>query len=170
MPEDSNSEEGDLETRLSRLESDFSGLVSQHQQALQQNADLRDRVDDLEDEIERLEFRVGQLETILPDEQDPYAELTREQKVQRIQRYLLERAEATNGVAAVDYDDVQWSVFNGEPSADHCYTLMQLAAEQTPGFTYRDNERPKRLTVDLDATNAEADFSHANNFATGGGD
>lgn len=160
----------DLSTRIDRLEGDFKGLLSQHQQTRQENQQLRDRVAELEDTVERLAFRVGSLEELLPDETDAYGELTREQKVQRVQRYLLERAQATNGRAAVDYDAVQWSVFDGEPSADHCYTLMQLAAADTPGFTYRDAERPKRLTVDLDATNADADFSHANNFATGGGD
>jgi hypothetical protein len=160
----------DLDTRIDRLKGDFKGLLSQHQQTRQANAELRDRVGELEATVERLALRVGTLEELLPNETDPYADLTRDQKVQRVQRYLLERAQATNGKAAVDYDDVQWSVFDGEPSADHCYTLMQLAAADTPGFTYRDAERPKRLRVDLAATNAEADFSHANNFVAEGGD
>jgi len=160
----------DLDTRIDRLEGDFKGLLSQHQQTRQDNAALRDRVAELEDTVERLTFRTGALEELLPDETDPYDELTRAQKVQRVQRYLLERAQATNGRAAVDYDAVQWSVFDGEPSADHCYTLMERAAADTPGFAYHDSGRPKRLRVDLDATNADADFSHANNFATGGGD
>ncbi|MFW5903711.1 MAG: hypothetical protein ACOCS7_03130, partial [Halolamina sp.] len=43
------------------------------------------------------------------------------------------------GRATLDYDDVMWSVFDGEPGPNHCYKLLRLAAGLTDAG---DNERP----------------------------
>lgn len=150
----------DLETRMERIEADFSGLVQQHQQALERVSDLENTIAEMTDDRQRLKFRIGKLEELLPDEEDDYQTYSREDKVSLVKSHLMERAYATNGKAAVDYDDVIWSVFDGEPSRDHAYTLMDLAAE-TDGFNVDTSVRPRELRVDLDQTKSSADFSRA---------
>jgi hypothetical protein len=159
--------EDDVETRLARLESDLQGLVSQHQASLQRIADLEATIKGYEDERERLLFRVGKLESILPDEQDPYEELTREQRVQRIQDYALERAYASGGRYEIDYDEVQWSVIDGEPSTGYCYKLLRLAGE-ADGFEFVESPR-KRLRGNAGAVKAQPEVSRVNNGGEGGG-
>lgn len=153
----------DLDTRVSRLESDFKGLLSQHQSALQRISELEEELATEKEKRERAIFRIGKLEEVLPDETDEYETLSRDDKVSLVKSHLMERAYSTNGRAEIDYNGVQWSVFNGEPSADHCYTLMRLAAEESDGWTFHDQRRPKVLRVDLDATNGNTRFSHAKN-------
>lgn len=155
-----------LEDEVKMLREDMRGLVQQNQRALSQINDLEDRVDELEQERERLIFRIGKLEETLPGDDAEYDELDREERVAMVKSYIMERAYASNGRFAIDYDDVRWSVFDGEPSADYCYTLMELAARDD-GFSYKTDARPKQLRVNLDATNAETDFSHANNSEEG---
>jgi len=132
------------------------------QQAMQRCNDLETTVAELEDYIEQLEDRIVELEAQTPDTSD-YAELDRDTKVGVVRKHLVERAQQTNGKAAIEYDDVQWGVFDGEPSADHCYTLMEIAG-QTEGFNYDESSTGKiRLTVDMGRTKTNTAFSHANN-------
>jgi len=158
----------DLDARIATLEADFSGLVQQHQQALERISELEATVQEYADDRERLIFRIGKLEECLPDERDEYDSYTREDKVSLVKSHLLERAYATNGKAAVQYDDVQWGLFDGEPSAGHCYRLMREAAD-ADGFTFAEADSPKRLRVDLDATKADGEFSRVNKTEQEGG-
>jgi hypothetical protein len=126
------------------------------------------KVDDQEEVIESLQERVAALEAAQP-ERDEYDDLDRDTKVGMVREHLVERAQSQHGRAAIDYDGVMWEVFDGEPSADHCYTLMQRAAS-ADGFEYRDpSTGNKQLVVDIDATNAVLGFSHANKEAAGRG-
>jgi DNA repair ATPase RecN len=159
----------DLDARIATLEADFSGLVQQHQQALERISELETKVQEYADDRERLIFRIGKLEECLPDDRDEYESYTREDKVSLLKSHLLERAYATNGKASADYDDVIWSVFDGEPSRDHAYTLMERAA-QADGFHYNTSRRPREVRVDLDETKAEVDLSHATTNEQRGGD
>ena len=133
------------------------------QRALARVSEVEERMDELEAENERLEYRVAELEAGLPDENTPYDQLDLDEKVGRVRRYLMKRADASpDGWAKIDYDDVMWSVFNGEPSADHCYKLMRLAAN-AEGFEYRDPEKGnKHVSLNQAAAKASAAFSHAN--------
>jgi cell division septum initiation protein DivIVA len=158
-----------LDGRISTLEADFKGLLQQHQQALERIAELEATVQEYADDRERLVFRVGKLEECLPDERDEYDTYTREDKVSLLKSHLLERAYARDGKASADYDDVIWGVFDGEPSRDHAYTLMELAA-QADGFHYNTSRRPREVRVDLDETKAEVDLSHATTNEQRGGD
>lgn len=122
----------------------------------------------LEDENEELRERIVELEA-RQSSSDDYATLDRDEKVGMVREELVKRARAQHGRAAMDYDDVMWGVFDGEPSADHCYTLMQLAAN-AEGYDLRDPDGGNReVTVDLDAAKDATGFSRANkDFAEGG--
>lgn len=126
------------------------------------------KVNEQEQLIEELRERVVALEAAQPDRSE-YDDLDRQTKVGMVREHLVERARAQHGRAAIDYDDVMWEVFDGEPSADHCYTLMNLAA-QADGFNIREPSGGNReLTVNIDATNPVLGFSHANKDSVEGG-
>ncbi|MYL15688.1 hypothetical protein [Halorubrum distributum] len=122
------------------------------------------RVDELEDEIEQLREDVTSLELRLSEHDDDrdYAELTRDDKVGMVREHAFQKASRSSGVAALDYDDIMWGVFDGEPSADHCYTLMKLAAD-VRGFEVKTPASGNRsLTVDATEAKRGAVFSPAN--------
>jgi len=131
------------------------------QRALRKVNDLKGDLNDLRAENERLRDRIAELEATT-EVSDDYDQLDRDTKVGMVRGHLIERARQQHGKAAIDYDDVMWEVFDGEPSADHCYTLMQKAAT-ADGFDVRDRQGENRqLVVDLDATKDLTAFSHAN--------
>jgi hypothetical protein len=122
------------------------------------------RVDELEGEIEQLREDVTSLELRLSEHDDDrdYAELTRDDKVGMVREHAFQKASRGSGVAALDYDDIMWEVFGGEPSADHCYTLMKLAAD-VRGFEVKTPASGNRsLTVDAKEAKRGAVFSSAN--------
>lgn len=152
----------DLERRLADLE----GRVEALNRA---RVYLQERVDELKAENDDLRDRLTDLEEIIdpnPASRD-YQELTREQKVHRIRRALIEQAASSqNGKAAMEYDDVVW-LFDGNPSPGHAYDLMGLAGE-LDGFEFVDPEgRNKQVRADLAAVNDEA-LIHAANKTSGG--
>ena len=122
------------------------------QRALAKVNEQEQRIDDLEAELERLQARV-------PETTD-YDDLDRDTKVGMVREHLVDRAQSQHGKATLDYQDVMWGVFDGEPSAHHCYDLMELAATAT-GFELRDpSDGNRRVAVDLDRTKRlGADFS-----------
>ena len=101
------------------------------QRALAKANGLEADLDEATDEIEQLREDVTSLELRLSEHDDDrdYAELTRDDKVGMVREHAFQKATRGSGVAALDYDDIMWEVFDGEPSADHCYTLMKLAAD-----------------------------------------
>lgn len=131
------------------------------QRALQKVNDLEQRLEDQQETIDAQHERIVALEAKTEDTGD-YETLDRDTKVGMVREHIVERARNQHGKAAIDYNDVQWGVFDGEPSADHCYTLMQRAAS-AEGFNFEDPDgQNKRLTVNIDATNPVLGFSHAN--------
>ena len=157
----------ELEAENAALRQDMQGLIQQHKQALGRITELEEQLGEVGDERERLIFRVGKLESALPDADSEYDTLSRDEKASLVTAHIMERAYASNGKAALTYNDVQWSVFDGEPSPSHCYTLMKMAAEED-GFEFKDDVRPKQLRVNLDVANAEPEFSHAKNTEQSG--
>jgi len=126
------------------------------------------RLNELEETVEQQQEVIEELQAAQPDRSD-YHQLDRETKVGMLREHLVKKAKDQHGKAAIDYDGVQWEVFDGQPSADHCYTLMELAADEA-GFNKRDPAKDnKQLTVDLDSTNTERRFSHANKERPEGG-
>lgn len=130
------------------------------QQALQE-------VNELKATVEEQQERIAELEAAQPDKSD-YDTLDREDKVGFVKQHLVKKAKDQHGKAAIDYNGIKWEVFSGEPSADHCYTLMQIAANED-GFKKRNPDNGnEQLAVDLDCTNTERRFSHANKDSTEG--
>ena len=134
------------------------------QRALAKANGLESDLDEVTDEIERLREDVTSLELRLSEHDDDrdYAELTRDDKVGMVREHAFQKASRGSGVAALDYDDIMWEVFDGEPSADHCYTLMKLAAD-VRGFEVKTPPSGNRsLTVDAREAKRGAVFSSAN--------
>lgn len=126
--------------------------------------DLADDIEDLEDRVVALELRLSER-----DDSTPYQQLTLDEKVGMVREHAYEKARTAGGHAKLDYDDVMWEVFDGKPSADHCYKLMRIAdggddeRDPLPGFEYRNPpEGNKHLAVDADRAKAHAMFSSAN--------
>ncbi|WP_026046315.1 hypothetical protein [Halorubrum sp. T3] len=134
------------------------------QRALAKANGLEADLDEATYEIERLREDVTSLELRLSEHDDDrdYAELTRDDKVGMVREHAFQKATRGSGVAALDYDDIMWEVFDGEPSADHCYTLMELAAD-IRGFEVKTPASGNRsLTVDASEAKRGAVFSSAN--------
>ena len=125
------------------------------------------KANEMERTVEDHEERIAQLEAAIPDRSD-YETLDTQTKVGIVREHLVKRAQEQSGRAAIDYQGVMWEAFDGEPSADHCYTLMERAAS-AEGFDVRDPKKGnKQLTVNLDATKATLGFSRANKESAAG--
>lgn len=141
------------------------------QRALSRVGELEERLDEAEAENAELQERVTQLELRYADFEDgrSYDDLDRDGRVGRVREHAFERATDGHGRATLDYNDIMWSVFDGEPSADYCYKLMRLAAD-APGFTYKSPDgKGKQLHVNADAARRGASFSSAKKTAQEGG-
>ncbi len=138
------------------------------QRALAKANSLEEDLDEATVEIERLHKDVTSLELRLSEHDDDrdYAELTRDDKVGMVREHAFRKASRGSGVAALDYKDIMWEVFDGEPSGDHCYTLMKLAAD-VRGFEVKTPPSGNRsLTVDAEKAKRGAVFSSANKTET----
>lgn len=121
-----------------------------------ENAKLRERIAELEDEVAKNTLRLSEF-----DDDRAYADLTRDDKIGLIREHAFEKAAQGSGKAALDYSDIMWEVFDGEPSADHCYTLMEQAASLR-GFDVKTPASGNRsLVVDAAAAKDSAVFSSA---------
>ncbi|SEO69928.1 hypothetical protein SAMN05216388_101735 [Halorientalis persicus] len=141
------------------------------QRALARVSELEERLDETEAENAELKERLTVLELRYDDLDGgrSYDDLDRNGRVGRVREHAFERATEGHGHATLDYNDVMWSVFDGEPSADYCYKLMRLAADAT-GFTFRDPDgKGKELRVNADAARQGVSFSSANKTAQEGG-
>lgn len=119
--------------------------------------------------FESLAERVAELEELV--DPDPggteYEQLTKDQKVHRLRKTLAENA-ATGVGSAMKYREVMM-LFDGHPSAGHCYDLMEAAAT-LDGFVYDkagNGKGEKRIKVVLDNVNDET-LVHAVNKAAQG--
>jgi len=139
-----------LEQRLDSMYEFTQQLEDQNQDLERENAELRRQVADLKAEVD-------------PDPgSKDYEQLTRAEKVRRIREQLVDIAESNhNEKAAMKYKEVMM-LFDGHPSAGHCYDLMERAGE-LGGFAYNENaEGTKRVQVDLEAVKDESLFHTVN--------
>ena len=121
-------------------------------------------LEDAREELTALRLRVQDR-----DEGLDYSQLKLNDKVGMVREHVFRKAVDGHGRAKIDYDDVMWSVFDGEPGPNHCYKLMRLAAAEEGddaddleakrssfrdgvlGFAFRDPDGGnKHLAVDAD--------------------
>jgi hypothetical protein len=118
------------------------------------------RVDDLENELDEIrdDLAAMQLRVSEHDNDQSYESLSLDAKVGMVREHAFRKAVDGTGRATLDYDDVQWEVFDGPPPYPmHCYKLLRLAG-QARGFSYAGAESPKRLTVDVQEARRGAAF------------
>lgn len=123
-------------------------------------------IEEQREELEQLRDRVAELEEIV--DPDPgateYEQLTKPQKVHRLRKHLVQEAAQTNGKYALKYREVK-ALFDGHPSAGHCYDLMDRAGE-LEGFGYDEGTGgEKRVRANLEAVNDETLLHAVNNAA-----
>lgn len=136
------------------------------QRALAKGGEEKKAREELRNLVEDLDRRVTQLEARTSTDDAEYANLSKNQKIGMLREELVRRAQAaSSGWAKMDYSDIMWSVFDGNPSADHCYTLMKKAAE-AEGYTHKDPASENEyVAVDLEAAKRGPAFSSAKNPA-----
>jgi len=110
-----------------------------------------DNVEAMQQQLLELEARVDDLEDRAPrPEKKRYDRMDKADKVTVLKQKLRETAEATNGRAAMTYDDVI-RAFDGEPSPGQAYDLME-AADSHDGYTYEEApDGTKRVTHSVNA-------------------
>lgn len=109
--------------------------------------ELEARVGDLEDDIAALQLRHSE-----EDEDRPYEQYTRDDKIGIVREHAFQRAVDGTGRVALDYDDIKWGAFDGGPSPAYCYDLMKRAA-QARGF---EHQKPSAGNEHLRCNAAEA--------------
>ncbi|GAB3669502.1 hypothetical protein [Halopiger thermotolerans] len=133
---------------------------------------LQDEYDDLAEDLTALELRLSEI-----DDERPYESLSLNEKIGKVREHAFQRAVNGHGKATLDYNDVMWSVFDGEPGSDHCYKLMRLAAgvdedgdevQDVPGFKFLESERPMKLAVDAERAKQGVAFSPENKTTSEG--
>jgi len=118
---------------------------------------IEEEVDELREELTAVKLRVSEF-----DEENDYEAMTRDEKIGKVREHAFNKAVESHGKAALDYDDIMWGPFDGDPSADFCYKLMRLAAD-SPGFEVRDPAgESRKLTVNAEAAKQGPVFSSAN--------
>lgn len=136
--------------------------------AIQRVNELEDTVQDQHETIQRQQEQIERLQAALPDRTD-YAQLDKDTKIGMVREHLVNRAQEQGGKAKIDYQGIQWEVFDGEPSPYHCYELMEKAGQED-GFDYQEpSNENNRLTVDLSQktrTGSETGFLRENKRTT----
>ena len=132
------------------------------QRALAKVNGLEERVDELEGDVTELSLRLSE-----HGEDRRYESLTIDEKIGMVREHGFVVARDGHGKAALDYKDIRYGCFDGEPSADTCYRLMRRAAgcggdgtqiQDIPGFEFDQSTRPMRLTVNAEAAKRSAAF------------
>ena len=141
------------------------------QRALAKVNDQEDRIEQLEaeldDAVEDLTDAMLRLSAL--DEDREYDHFTRDDKIGKVREYGFDRATAGHGRTKLDYSDIQWGVFDGEPSPAHCYDLMKWAASAR-GFEHREPESGnEHLAVNAEEAKRGAAFYSAKKDAAEGG-
>lgn len=138
------------------------------QRAMARINDLEDDVDDLRERLVELELRLSEV-----DENRSYAELTMDEKVGIVRERAYQMAAESHGRAALDYTDIRWTCFDGEPSESTAYRLLRRAAgydndgnrrQDVPGFELDENSRPMTLKVNAEAAKQSVAFFDRKNF------
>lgn len=139
--------------------------------AIQRVNELEDRVEQQQEIIDAQQEQIELLQAAIQEPRE-YDQFDKQTKIGMVQKHLMKRAYDQGGKAKMDYDDVKWEVFDGEPSPYHCYELMKQAAQED-GFDYQEpSDENKRLVVDLSEkrlSTSETELLRENKRAVPGG-
>jgi len=137
--------------------------------------DLRETVEKLEDDLTAVKMRLSEM-----DDDRSYESLTLDEKVGMVREHGYKKAKNGHGRATLDYSDIMWEVFDGEPGTKHCYKLIRLAAglengiktgSEFPGFTARDPDNESyHLGIDAETAKARPELFPENKAAQEGAD
>jgi len=147
----------DFETRVTILEQRLDSLYDYIEEVEAEKDELKHENAELRRQVSELKSQQN------PDpESKSYDELSKPEKVRKVREQLVSVAETNhNGCSTLKYKEVKM-LFDGYPSAGHCYDLMELAGG-ADGFGYDENgEGTKRVRVDIDAVKDESYFHTAN--------
>jgi DNA-binding protein H-NS len=146
--------------KVNELEEDLDQLRQQHEHATEDLAALKLRVSEI-------------------NEDRDYDDLSIDEKVGLVREHAFEKASRGHGRANLDYNDIKWAVFDGEPGNNHCYKLMRRAAGEEEeeqkdmnagavGFIVRNpaNEN-QHLAVDAELAKRSAEFYSRNKTDSG---
>lgn len=170
-------EDTDVEERIDTLEDGLRDARRDHAKALQRISALEEENEELRETVETLRERVVELESqVYPGLEDrEYGDLDRDEKVGMVRRHLVQQARAHKRmgqppVAKVTYRGVRADVFDGHPTAHHCYDLMRLAGNGE-GFEFVEpaGSKAKYVKFDLRDVDDPLSFVHGNNAEEGRG-
>lgn len=142
------------------------------QRALAKVNDLERGLDELREDHEEAIDKLVSVELFCSELVDDraYESYSRDMKIGMVREHAYERAVEQGGKAKLDYKDVKWGVFEGDPGASHCYSLLRAAAGSdedaqrdarrgTVGFRLRDPDDGNiHVTVDADLAKRESDL------------
>jgi len=139
------------------------------QRALQRVNELESEKTELEAQVSELQDRVSSLELNQEEhyENRDYSALSLQEKINKVRQHGFQKASDGHGKAKLDYKDIMWEVFDGEPGTKHCYKLIRKAAglgdektgSQYPGFYARDPDAESyHLAVDASRAKTASDF------------
>lgn len=118
---------------------------------------------DLEEDLTAVRLRTSAF-----DEDRPYRDLSRDDKIGIVREELFQQAVDGRG-RTMDYSDIRNAVFDGKPSPSHCYDLMEWAAEAR-GFGHKIPARGnEHLYVDPDEAKRSYAFYSAKKPVSEGG-
>lgn len=140
------------------------------QRALSKANGLERDLDDAVEETEALreDLAAARLRLSEHDEDRAYDQLQREDRIGIVREHAFGRAaDAGSNRAALDYKDIKYGAFDGEPSPSYCYDLMRWACgfdadvhddldAGVRGFAIR-NPDGGNLELIVDATRAKAE-------------
>lgn len=125
---------------------------------------LREEFDEAIDDLVAVKLRLSE-----KDDTRPYDQLDRDTKIGMVREHAFRRANEGRGTATLDYKDIMWSVFDGEPGPHHCYDLMRWASEAR-GFVVKDPPTESRhLFADAAEARRGLAFCPENKATTNGG-
>lgn len=136
--------------------------------------DLRDQHDQSTEDLAAVKLRISEI-----NEDREYQDLNFNEKVGLVREHAFRKASRGHGRTTLDYKDILWAVFDGEPGNNHCYKMMRKAAGEDEedqkdmnsgkvGFVFRDpaNEN-KHLAVDAELAKRSAEFYSRNKTESG---
>jgi TolA-binding protein len=163
---------GEQQDRIDELQEQLARHSQQRAEDRRQIRDLEDSVDRLEDDLdEALETAVANSLRLSEEDRDrPYEQHSKDAKIGMVREHAFRKAvDRSTQKARLEWSDVKWEVFDGEPSPGHCYDLLREAGGPD-GFEHKKPDSGnEHLAVDGAVAKRSREFFAANKDASGEG-